>query len=45
MDIYILYWTAGVDVDNNLYFERDVYQRDEAVLKALDKPVTFKSVN
>ena len=45
MDIYILYWTAGVDMDKNLYFERDVYQRDQAVLKALDKPVTFKSVN
>ena len=45
VDIYILYWTAGVDRDNNLYFERDVYQRDAAVLKALDKPIVFKKIN
>ena len=45
VDIYILYWTAGVDRDNNLYFERDVYQRDAAVLKALDTPIVFKKLN
>ena len=40
VDIYILYWTAGVDRDKNLYFERDVYNRDASVLKALNKPIT-----
>ncbi len=45
VDIYILYWTAGVDRDNNLYFERDVYNRDSAVLKALDTPIVFQKIN
>ena len=45
VDIYILYWTAGVDMDKNLYFERDVYNRDAAVLKALDKPVVFQKLD
>ncbi len=45
IDIYILYWTAGVDRDKNIFFERDVYNRDESVLKALNKPVDFKKVN
>jgi murein L,D-transpeptidase YcbB/YkuD len=45
IDIYILYWTAGVDRDNNLYFERDVYNRDPAILKALDAPIVFKKIN
>ena len=45
IDIYILYWTAGVDKDKNIFFERDVYNRDASVLKALNKPVVFKKVN
>jgi len=45
VDIYILYWTAGVDRGNNLYFERDVYNRDPAVLKALDTPIVFQKIN
>ena len=45
IDIYILYWTAGVDGDKNIFFERDVYNRDASVLKALNKPVVFKKVN
>ena len=45
VDIYILYWTAGVDRDDNLYFERDVYNRDAAVLDALDKPIVAKRLN
>jgi len=44
-DIYILYWTAGVDADDNLYFERDVYNRDASVLIALDEPVIFKKID
>ncbi len=44
-DIYILYWTAGVDKDDNLYFERDVYYRDAAVLEALDKPIVPERMN
>jgi murein L,D-transpeptidase YcbB/YkuD len=45
VDIYILYWTAGVDRDKNLYFERDVYNRDASVLKALDAPMVFQKIN
>ena len=45
VDIYILYWTAGVDRDKNLYFERDVYNRDASVLKALNKPIKSVLVN
>jgi murein L,D-transpeptidase YcbB/YkuD len=44
IDIYILYWTAGVDTDKNLYFERDIYNRDAAVLKALNEPVKFAEI-
>jgi len=43
--IYLLYWTTGVDRENNLYFLKDIYKRDPAVLKALDKPIKFRSVN
>lgn len=45
VDIYILYWTAGVDRDKNLYFERDVYNRDASVLKALEAPMVFQKIN
>ena len=45
IDIYILYWTAGADTDMNIYFERDVYNRDPAVLKALNTPINFIEVN
>jgi len=44
IDIYILYWTAGVDTNKNIYFERDVYNRDPAVLKALNESVKFIKV-
>jgi murein L,D-transpeptidase YcbB/YkuD len=40
--IYLLYFTAGIDTMNNIYFIKDVYKRDPAVLKALDTPVRFK---
>jgi murein L,D-transpeptidase YcbB/YkuD len=42
--IYLLYFTAGIDTMNNIYFIKDVYKRDPAVLKALDTPVKFRSV-
>ena len=40
--ILILYWTAGADKEDRLYFDKDVYNRDAVVLKALDTPVHFK---
>jgi murein L,D-transpeptidase YcbB/YkuD len=39
IDIVILYWTAGADKQDRLYFNEDVYDRDADVLKALDSPV------
>jgi murein L,D-transpeptidase YcbB/YkuD len=41
IDILILYWTAGADQEGRLYFNRDVYTRDQALLEALDEPVSF----
>lgn len=42
IDIVVLYWTAGADKEDRLYFDKDVYNRDDAVLQALDTPVKFK---
>ena len=44
LPIYLLYWTTGVDRQGNIYFIKDVYKRDPAVLKALNLPVKFKSI-
>lgn len=44
INIYLIYMTAAVDQQNNLMFMKDVYKRDEAVLKALKKPYHFKTV-
>jgi len=43
INIYIMYWTSRVDIENNLYFMKDVYKRDPAVIKALDMPYVFKT--
>jgi murein L,D-transpeptidase YcbB/YkuD len=39
IDIYLLYWTAIMKDDQSVGFTRDVYGRDEDVLKILDKPL------
>ena len=44
INIYLIYLTAAVDEDNNLMFMKDVYKRDDAVLKALKAPFTFNEV-
>ncbi len=36
LPVLILYWTAWVNPDGELKFYRDVYDRDGAILKALD---------
>ena len=43
-DILLLYWTAGA-IGDNIFFSRDIYNRDPAVLKELNKPVTYQSVS
>ena len=36
MPVYVLYWTAAVDLHGELHFYRDVYRRDAAILEGLD---------
>jgi L,D-transpeptidase YcbB len=36
MPVYVLYWTASVDLHGELHFYRDVYRRDAAILAGLD---------
>ena len=38
VDIVIIYWTAGADPRGVVHFRRDIYERDAAVLAALDRP-------
>ncbi len=38
INIYLIYLTAVADRENNLYFFKDVYKRDDAVGKELAKP-------
>lgn len=38
IDVLLLYWTAEVGSDGRIHFYEDVYERDRAVLKALNSP-------
>lgn len=40
--IMLLYWTAGADKSDILYFDKDIYDRDPEVLKELNEPMKFK---
>ncbi|HSL71720.1 MAG TPA: L,D-transpeptidase family protein [Longimicrobiales bacterium] len=35
--VLVLYWTASADLHGELHFYRDLYQRDPALLRALDQ--------
>lgn len=37
MDVLLLYWTCGIDRNKKLFFVPDIYDRDQDVLKELDK--------
>jgi murein L,D-transpeptidase YcbB/YkuD len=39
LDILLMYWTCGVDREGRAFFVPDIYERDMAVLRALDKPM------
>ena len=39
VNIYLVYLTAVADKENNLFFFKDVYKRDDAVARELDKPI------
>lgn len=45
IEILLLYWTAGADKKDKLYFNKDVYDRDASVLEELNKSVVFKKVD
>jgi murein L,D-transpeptidase YcbB/YkuD len=36
LPVLLLYWTAAADLHGELHFYRDVYARDEPLLRALD---------
>jgi L,D-transpeptidase YcbB len=38
-DILLMYWTCGIDRNGKLFFVPDIYERDLAVLKELEKPM------
>lgn len=44
IEIILLYWTAGADKQDLIFFNKDVYERDPEVLKALNDPVVFKKI-
>jgi murein L,D-transpeptidase YcbB/YkuD len=37
IDILLMYWTCGLDINKKLFFVPDIYERDQVVLKELDK--------
>jgi L,D-transpeptidase YcbB len=37
LDILLLYWTCGIDKNKKLFFVPDIYERDQAVLRELNK--------
>ncbi|MCK9399113.1 MAG: L,D-transpeptidase family protein [Bacteroidales bacterium] len=37
LDILLLYWTCGINKNGELFFVPDIYDRDQDVLRALDK--------
>ena len=41
MPVLLLYWTAEVDDDGIVQFYEDVYERDPAILQALDADFRF----
>lgn len=45
IDILILYWTAGADKEDRIFFNEDIYKRDSAVLEELDTPWEFEKAN
>jgi len=40
--VILMYWTLDVDPDGTVFFKRDLYARDPAVLVALDGDFSFR---
>ncbi len=45
LPILLLYWTAGADKYGDIFFDKDVYDRDPEVLEKLNLPVLFKTLS
>ncbi|MFK5855685.1 MAG: L,D-transpeptidase family protein, partial [Bacteroidota bacterium] len=45
IEILLLYWTAGADKKDMIFFNKDVYDRDASVLTELNKPYEFKQAS
>jgi len=41
MTVMLLYWTAEVEADGTVYFRKDIYNRDPAVIEGLNEPIRF----
>ncbi len=39
--VLLLYWTAGIGFNQNFYFKSDIYERDDALIEALNQPFAF----
>jgi murein L,D-transpeptidase YcbB/YkuD len=40
--VIVMYWTVDADADGSVYFQKDLYERDPAVLRALDADFSFR---
>ena len=41
--VLLLYWTVDTSADGNVVFKPDIYNRDPAIIKALNSPFRFRS--
>ncbi|TVQ27810.1 MAG: peptidoglycan-binding protein [Wenzhouxiangella sp.] len=45
LPVHLLYWTAWVDDQGRVHYRRDIYQRDQALIDALNEPFATEQGN